>query len=180
MTTTTPSNREVQIIRQFASSQPYNGSFQEAVRSALWHELSSKGDREGDFQDKNKEYLMQLVTTLRTKAERADETSRNNTLYRGLPFNIIRTGKNSKKFEVGSIHKWSSFTWVSRSLEGAKLSMTRSETTSDSCAMEGTLFVLRISESMPKNPQGCWGYNLSRITRAVAPFQGLFFHLFDS
>lgn len=168
----TLSNKEVQIIRQFASSQPCNGCFQESIRSALWHEISTKGTRDSDFKDKEK--LMELVTLLRTKAERADETSRNLTLYRGLPFNLLKTGNNSQKFEVGNVHKWPSFVWVSRTLEGAKLTMKASETASDSTSMEGTLFVLRIPESIPKNPQGCWGYDLSRFTRTVAPFQGLF------
>ena len=166
----TLSNREVQIFRQFASSHPCNGRFQESIRSALWHEISTREDTYADYQDK--ENLMELMTILRTKAERADKTSKNFTLYRGLPFNILRTRNNSEKFEVGSICKWSSFVWVSRSLQGAKLTMTERET-SDFTAMEGTLFVLRVPDLFPKNAQGCWGYDLSRVTRTITPFQGL-------
>ena len=173
MTMATLSHKEVQTLRQFASSQPGNGEFQESIRSAFWHETSAKG--EGHSDSKDRENLMELVTILRTKAERADSTP-NNTLYRGLPTNVLRAGNRSKKYETGCVHKWTSFVWVSKSLEGAKLTMGNKMTSKDSSEMEGTLFILRIPESIPKTSQGCWGYNVSRYTRRVAPFQGLFSH----
>ena len=170
-----PARSDTDTIRLFANPECTNGAFQQSIRCALRHELRHDTGTSSHSSD-DTEALRGLVQVLRTKMPRADDHKENQTLFRGLPTNVLRAdhaNAHTDAYQSGRVLTWSQFTWVSTTLDGAKLAMTE-ESNGSAYTMAGTLFVVRIPSTMPTLERGCWGYNVGTYCRKPPHHHGLY------
>ena len=136
-----------------------------------------QGRIRGEEEPGNSFKLQELISILRKKMPRAS-VEKHSTLFRGVATNLFHpdgpgNAISKEKYEIGQVITWRSFVWVSKSLEGAKLSMRGCDEESDRTTMSGTLFVIDIPKTIGSSLKGNWGYDIGMFCNVPPHHHGL-------